>query len=80
MHIPDVAPQRLVGILRGFVSSRNSMIWQATLRDRTSLSWFAFAPLIPDVIKQDLKLTSAQVGAYFLACVNMQMLIFCRKF
>ncbi|KAL4065998.1 major facilitator superfamily domain-containing protein [Scleroderma citrinum] len=26
------------------------------------LSWFAFAPLIPDVIKQDLKLTSAQVG------------------
>ncbi|KIJ15905.1 hypothetical protein PAXINDRAFT_76416 [Paxillus involutus ATCC 200175] len=26
------------------------------------LSWFAFAPLIPDVIKKDLKLTSAQVG------------------
>lgn len=26
------------------------------------LSWFAFAPLIPDVIKQDLHLTSAQVG------------------
>jgi len=26
------------------------------------LSWFAFAPLMPDVIKQDLELTSAQVG------------------
>ncbi|KAI6043895.1 major facilitator superfamily domain-containing protein [Pisolithus marmoratus] len=26
------------------------------------LSWFAFSPLIPDVIKQDLRLTSAQVG------------------
>ncbi|KAF9219483.1 nitrate transporter [Gyrodon lividus] len=26
------------------------------------LSWFAFSPLIPDVIKTDLKLTSAQVG------------------
>ncbi|KAF8554961.1 nitrate transporter [Imleria badia] len=26
------------------------------------LSWFAFSPLIPDVIKKDLKLTSAQVG------------------
>lgn len=26
------------------------------------LSWFAFSPLIPDVIKQDLHLTSAQVG------------------
>ncbi|KAL4063927.1 major facilitator superfamily domain-containing protein [Scleroderma yunnanense] len=26
------------------------------------LSWFAFSPLIPDVIKQDLDLTSAQVG------------------
>ncbi|KAI6148502.1 major facilitator superfamily domain-containing protein [Pisolithus tinctorius] len=26
------------------------------------LSWFAFAPLVPDVIKQDLQLTSAQVG------------------
>ncbi|KAG1716820.1 hypothetical protein ID866_342 [Astraeus odoratus] len=26
------------------------------------LSWFAFAPLIPDVIKEDLQLTSAQVG------------------
>ncbi|OAX35874.1 nitrate transporter [Rhizopogon vinicolor AM-OR11-026] len=26
------------------------------------LSWFAFAPLIPDVIKTDLKLTSAEVG------------------
>ncbi|KAG6371835.1 nitrate transporter [Boletus reticuloceps] len=27
-----------------------------------SLSWFAFAPLIPDAIKQDLKLTPAQIG------------------
>lgn len=26
------------------------------------LSWFAFSPLIPDVIKTDLKLTSEQVG------------------
>ncbi|KIJ61881.1 hypothetical protein HYDPIDRAFT_176843 [Hydnomerulius pinastri MD-312] len=26
------------------------------------LSWFAFSPLIPDVIKTDLNLTSAQVG------------------
>ncbi|KAI5995345.1 major facilitator superfamily domain-containing protein [Pisolithus orientalis] len=26
------------------------------------LSWFAFAPLIPDVIKEDLHLTSSQVG------------------
>ncbi|KAI9568713.1 major facilitator superfamily domain-containing protein [Boletus coccyginus] len=26
------------------------------------LSWFAFAPLIPDVIKRDLGLTSAEVG------------------
>ncbi|KAG6369332.1 nitrate transporter, partial [Boletus reticuloceps] len=26
------------------------------------LSWFAFAPLIPDAIKQDLKLTPAQIG------------------
>ncbi|KAG2142480.1 major facilitator superfamily domain-containing protein [Suillus clintonianus] len=26
------------------------------------LSWFAFSPLIPDVIKTDLKLTSAEVG------------------
>ncbi|KAI6043495.1 major facilitator superfamily domain-containing protein [Pisolithus marmoratus] len=26
------------------------------------LSWFAFAPLIPDVIKEDLHLTPAQVG------------------
>ncbi|KAI6106918.1 major facilitator superfamily domain-containing protein, partial [Pisolithus croceorrhizus] len=26
------------------------------------LSWFAFSPLIPDVIKKDLDLTSAQVG------------------
>ncbi|KAF8552378.1 nitrate transporter [Imleria badia] len=26
------------------------------------LSWFAFSPLIPDVIKKDLKLTSEQVG------------------
>ncbi|KAF8137710.1 major facilitator superfamily domain-containing protein [Boletus edulis] len=26
------------------------------------LSWFAFSPLIPDAIKQDLKLTPAQIG------------------
>jgi NNP family nitrate/nitrite transporter-like MFS transporter len=29
-----------------------------------SLSWFAFSPLIPDVIKTDLKLTSEEVGTF----------------
>jgi NNP family nitrate/nitrite transporter-like MFS transporter len=27
-----------------------------------SLSWFAFSPLIPEAVKNDLKLTSQQIG------------------
>jgi MFS transporter, NNP family, nitrate/nitrite transporter len=27
-----------------------------------SLSWFAFSPLIPEAVKDDLKLTNAQIG------------------
>ncbi|KAG6331788.1 hypothetical protein ID866_7301 [Astraeus odoratus] len=35
------------------------------------LSWFAFAPLIPDVIKEDLNLTTAQVGECLSASVTI---------
>lgn len=39
------------------------------------LSWFAFAPLIPDAIKQDLHLTTAQVGNSNVVSLSATLLI-----
>jgi hypothetical protein len=54
----------MAGFLGGIVSSQYVESPQPFLTNTPSLSWFAFSPLVPEAVKNDLKLTSAQVGAY----------------
>jgi hypothetical protein len=51
-------PRRIVSHLDRFVYTRPIQ------RVPFSLSWFAFPPLIPEAIKKDLGLTTAQVGEW----------------
>ena len=61
--ILDVTLQGLGGIFRSFVSlTAPAMCLRIDIAP--SLSWFAFSPLIPGAIKQDLHLTADQVRKY----------------
>lgn len=64
--ILNAVSQGLDGIFRGFVSSSGPVIRCARPNVARSLSWFAFSPLIPGAIKQDLNLTPDQVRKYLL--------------